>query len=197
MQFWYDFPSPYAYLAAMRIDTLAEAAGVAVEWRPFLLGPVLAQRVEKPTPFQNAEPAQARYRRRDVERLAADLGLPLTWPANYPRFSLLAARVATIAAAEGWAAPFSRAVFHANFAEDRDIAAPAVVAEILTDQGRDAAALIERAQTPENKAALRAAVDEALGRGIFGAPSFLVGDELFWGNDRLEQAIAWARKRSG
>ncbi|MEQ9639432.1 MAG: 2-hydroxychromene-2-carboxylate isomerase [Alphaproteobacteria bacterium] len=194
VQFWYDFPSPYAYLAAMRIEALADAAGVEVIWRPFLLGPVLEQRVEKPSPFQNAEPAQARYRRRDVERLAAEYGLPLTWPSNYPRFSLLASRVAVVAAAESWAAPFSRAVFHANFAQDRDIASAEVVTEILTDLGRDAAALIERAQSPENKAALRAAVEEALGHGIFGAPSLLVGTELFWGNDRLDQALAWAAR---
>lgn len=193
LDFWYDFPSPYAYLSAMRIEALADAAGVQVTWRPFLLGPVLSQRVEMPSPFQNAELAQARYRRRDVERLAAGYGLPLAWPSRYPRFSLLASRVALIAAAEGWAAPFSRAVFHANFAADRDIAQPAVVADILAALGREPAPLIERAEAPANKAALRAVGEEALALGIFGAPSFVVAGELFWGNDRLDQALAWAR----
>jgi 2-hydroxychromene-2-carboxylate isomerase len=195
IEFWYDFPSPYAYLAAMRVEPLAAAAGVDVVWRPFLLGPVLARRADNPSPNQNAGAVQARYRRRDVQRQAADCGLPLVWPSSYPRFSLLATRVALIAAAEGWAAPFSRAVFHANFAEDRDIAQAPVVAAILARLGRDADAEIARATTPANKAALAAEVERAVDRGIFGAPSFLVGDELFWGNDRLEQAIRWATKR--
>ena len=192
LEFWYDFPSPYAYLSAMRIEPLAAAGGVEVAWRPFLLGPVLARRANNPSPNQNAGEVQARYRRRDVERLAAEYGLPLVWPSRYPRFSLLAARVALIAVAEDWAAPFTRAVFRANFEQDRDIARPEVVAEILTDQGRDAAVLIERATTPENKQALAAEGESAIMRGIFGAPSFLVGDELFWGNDRLDQALRWA-----
>ena len=113
-------------------------------------------------------------------------------PSTYPRSGLLAARVALVAADEGWAPGFTRAAYHANFAEDRDIAAPEIVAGIIAALGREPAAVLARALSPDNKARLVARGEEAIRRGIFGAPSFLVGDELFWGNDRLDQALAWA-----
>ncbi|MDF3074271.1 MAG: 2-hydroxychromene-2-carboxylate isomerase, partial [Alphaproteobacteria bacterium] len=90
---------------------------------------------------------------------------------------------------------FSRAVYRANFVEDREISDEAVIAAVLVELGGDATGIVERAQSPENKAALGAAVEAAIAKGIFGAPSFLVGGELFWGNDRLEQAVEWALKR--
>ena len=197
LEFWFDFASPYAYLAALRIETLVAAAtrggrSIRLLWRPLLLGPIFQRRVSNPSPFQQAEPAERRYRHRDIERSCRHYGLPLTWPSTYPRGSLLATRVALIAAGEGWGAAFARSVFAANFAADLDIASAPVVAEILRDLGRDAAVIMARAAEPAVKASMAAQVDEAIAKGIFGAPSFLVEDELFWGNDRLEQAIVWA-----
>jgi 2-hydroxychromene-2-carboxylate isomerase len=175
---------------------VAAPAGLRIVWRPFLLGPIFQRRAHNPSVFQDAPPPEARYRQRDVERLCADYGLTLTWPSRYPRTSLLAARIALLAADEGWAAPFTKAVYHASFAEDRDIAAEPVVAEILSGLGHAPAPLIARATTPDNKARLAAQVDAAIAAGIFGAPSFIIpSGELFWGNDRLEQAIAWATRR--
>lgn len=194
IEFWFDFASPYARISAARIERLAVPHGIAVRWRPFLIGPLLAKRPGNASAYQNAPPAQARYRRRDVERLCADEGLPLTWPSTYPRGSLLATRVALIGTGQGWVAPFARAVFEANFAEDRDIGAAEVIADLLRGQGLPAEALIAEAGTEPVKQALKAAVAEAEAHGLFGTPSFLIGDELFWGNDRLEQAIAWARR---
>lgn len=194
IEFWFDFASPYARISAARIERLAAPHGIAVRWRPFLIGPLLAKRPGEASPFQNAAPAQARYRRRDVERLCAAEGLPLVWPSIYPRGSLLATRVALIGTRQGWVADFARAVFEANFAADRDIGTPDVVADLLRAQGLPAEALIAEAGTDAVKDALKAAVAEAEARGLFGTPSFLVGDELFWGNDRLEQAIAWGRR---
>jgi 2-hydroxychromene-2-carboxylate isomerase len=195
LEFWFEFASPYCYLTAPRIEALAAAAGVTIAWRAFLLGPVFQKRAHNPSVFQGAPPPEARYRQRDVERLCVDYGLPLRWPSRYPRTSLLAARVALIAADEGWAAPFTKAVFHANFAEDRDIAEPAVVAPILRALGRDPDAVIARATTDTNKARLKGDVEQAIALGIFGAPSFITADgELFWGNDRLEPALAWASR---
>jgi 2-hydroxychromene-2-carboxylate isomerase len=191
VEFWYEFASPYSYLAAARIERLTEDAGIRLDWRPFLLGPILAQRAHDPSPFQNPTPAQRRYRWRDVQRLCAAEALPLRLPSTYPRNGLLAARVALIAATEGWGPAFTRAVYHANFAEDRDIAGPAVIADIVAALGRDATVL-ERAEAAENKTRLRAQGEEAARRGIFGAPSFVAGEELFWGNDRLDAALAWA-----
>jgi 2-hydroxychromene-2-carboxylate isomerase len=192
LEFWYEFASPYSYIAAERIERLAVAAGIAVQWRPFVIGPILRRRPHNPSPTQDAPPAQKQYRQRDVERLCASEGIALNWPSTYPRNGLLAARVAQIAG-PSWQRDFSRAVYRANFVEDREISDPAVIAAILTELNRDIDAVMETALSPANKAALAAAVEEAINKGIFGAPSFMVGGELFWGNDRLEQAIAWGR----
>ena len=105
----------------------------------------------------------------------------------------MAARIASVAAGEGWCPAFTRAVFRANFAEDREIGEAGTLREILESLGRDASEVLERAESPENKLTLRRSTEEATALGIFGAPSFTVGGELFWGNDRLEQALAWCR----
>ncbi|HYC54751.1 MAG TPA: 2-hydroxychromene-2-carboxylate isomerase [Candidatus Binatia bacterium] len=195
MQFWFEFASTYSYLAAARIEAAAASAGVEVQWRPFLLGPIFAAQGWNDSPF-NIYPAKGRYMWRDMERLCRDAGLPLRRPTRFPRNGLLCARVATMAVAEGWCGDFTRAAYRANFGEDAEIGDPTVVAAILDRLGRDGRAECERAQSPAIKDALRAATEEAMAHGIFGAPSFLVGSELFWGNDRLEQALAWSVSRA-
>ena len=193
LEFWYDFASPYAWMAAERIDGLAATAGLAVRWRPFIIGPILRLRPDNPSPLQNATPAQRAYRRRDVERLCARYGLPLRWPTHYPRNGLLGARLARAAPAEARPA-LSRAIYRANFVDDREISDATVLHDVVAAMGLDADALLAAALAEDNKRGLAAAVDTAIARGIFGAPSILVGDELFWGNDRVELAIAWARQ---
>lgn len=128
-----------------------------------------------------------------LRRLCDGYGLPLRRPSVFPRNGLLAARVACSAAGAAWQADFVRNVYRANFADDRDIADVAVVSSILVDLGQSAEAILAAAQAADNKQRLRAETDEAIRRGVFGAPSFTVGDELFWGNDRLEAAIEWCR----
>jgi 2-hydroxychromene-2-carboxylate isomerase len=191
IEFWYEFASPYSYLAAARIERCVAGRPLSLDWRPFLLGPIFRQRSHDPSPYQNPSPAQRRYRWRDVQRLAAAEGLPLRLPSVYPRNGLVAARVALLAIDQGWGPAFTRAVYHANFAADRDIAAAPVIAEIIAELGRDPALMAE-AQSPANKARLIRQGEAAIARGIFGAPSFVVDGELFWGNDRLDQAVAWA-----
>jgi 2-hydroxychromene-2-carboxylate isomerase len=191
--FWYDFASPYAWMAAERIGGLAAAAGVTVRWQPFIIGPILRRRPDNPSPFQNATPAQRAYRRRDVERLCARYGLALKWPGTYPRNGLLGARVAR-AARPDLRPALSLAIFRANFTDDRDIADAAILHDVLAAGGFDAASLLQAALTDDNRRGLAHDVDDAIGRGIFGAPSVVVGDELFWGNDRLELAIEWAQR---
>jgi 2-hydroxychromene-2-carboxylate isomerase len=193
LSFWYEFASTYSYPAAMRIEAAAEAAGVAVEWRPFLLGPIFARQGWNDSPF-NLYPDKGRYMWRDLERICADAGLPLRHPSAFPRNGLLAARIALVAADEGWCPAFTRAVYHANFAEDRDIGTSAAMAGILESLGRPAGQLLARAATAEVKERLKAQTADAMARGIFGAPSFTVGTELFWGNDRLDQALQWAKR---
>ena len=193
MDFFYEFASSYSYIAAMRIAPLANGAGVTLRWRPFLLGPIFKAQGWDTSPF-NLYPAKGRYMVRDCERQCADLGLSFRLPEPFPQNSLLAARVALVGLGEGWGEDFSRAVYRAEFAENRNIGEPAVIADIVRALGQDSAAALARAQSDDIKGRLRANTEEAQRLGIFGAPSFIAGGELFWGNDRLEQALDFVRQ---
>jgi 2-hydroxychromene-2-carboxylate isomerase len=179
----------------MRMEDAARAARVEVAWRPFLLGPIFTEQLGiKDSPF-NAFPVRGRYMWRDLERLCAKHGLAWRRPSAFPRASLLAARVGCAAGDAPWAPAFHRAVFRANFAEDRDVADPEVLRRLLAAAGQDPDALLARAASPEVKQALRDRGAEAARLGIFGAPDFVVGGELFFGQDRLDDALAWAAGR--
>ena len=192
IQFWFEFASTYSYPAAMRIGAAAKAAGVHIEWRPFLLGPVFAAQGLKDSPF-NLYPTKGSYMVRDLERTCAALDLPFKLPSPFPQNGLLAARVATALEGE-LRTRFARAVYQLEFGEGRDISDALTIAEALRHAGLDAA-MIERALQDDVKSALRAATEEAQAAGVFGAPSFVTSNnELFWGNDRLEAALTWARQ---
>lgn len=189
--FWFDFASSYSYLSAMRIEAAAKDAEVSVRWQPFLLGPIFRAQGWDTSPF-NIYPAKGAYMWRDMERRCDALSLPLTRPPGFPQNSLRAARIA-LAACESTQGPaFCRAVFRAGFADARDIAAPATLEQALTE-AKLPRALLDAADDPARKAELRTIGEAAATRGLFGAPSFTVGDELFWGDDRLDDALAWAR----
>lgn len=190
IEFWFEFASTYSYPAAMRIEALAASRGVSVAWRPFLLGPIFQQQGWNNSPF-NIYPVKGQYMWRDMERICERANLPLRRPSVFPRNGLLAARVACANQDAPWLPDFVRAIYRANFAEDAEISNPEVVARCLTALGQDAAAILEATQTPAVKDKLKANTAEAMERGIFGAPSFVVGQELFWGNDRLEEALEW------
>jgi 2-hydroxychromene-2-carboxylate isomerase len=193
IDFWFEFASTYSYPAAMRIGALAVDAGVTVRWRPFLLGPIFKARGWDTSPF-NLYPDKGRYMWRDLERLCAELGLPFRRPEPFPQSSLIAARVALVGLDDGWGEEFSRRLFRAEFAEGRGIDEPAVVADALRGLDVSPEQVLARAQSDEVKARLRRETEEAQRFGIFGAPSFVTADgELFWGNDRLDQAVRWAR----
>src|ERR1700722_18709041 len=191
IEFWFDFASTYSYPAAMRLERHAAAAGIAVTWQPFLLGPIFAAQGWNDSPF-NIYPAKGRYMWRDLERLCTAGGIAFRRPSQFPRNGLLAARVANRVATAAWAPEFCCSIFHANFAEDREIADPAVVRDCLDRLGLPGETLIAEAQSSDAKAALRHAVERAQAAGLFGAPSFVVAGEQFWGNDRLDAALAWA-----
>jgi 2-hydroxychromene-2-carboxylate isomerase/alkylhydroperoxidase family enzyme len=194
LQFWFDFASTYSYVAAERVEGAAAAAGVRVLWRPFLLGPIFtAQQGIKDSPF-NVNPARGRHMWRDLERLTARYGIPWRRPSAFPRSGLLAARVVCAAGDAPWVPELCRAVFRAGFAEDRDIGDPGVVAGCLAAVGQDAAALLARAGAPEVKQLLKDRTAEAARLGLFGAPSLLADGELFFGQDRLEDAVAFAAR---
>ena len=194
LDFWFEFASTYSYPAAMRLAPLAQQAGVAVRWRPFLLGPIFQAQGWDNLPF-NIYPAKGRYMWRDLERLCARERLDFRRPRQFPQSGLIAARVALVAFDEGWGEDFSRAVYRAQFAQDRLIGDSAVIRELILELKREPKPVFDRIQGDEIKARLRAQTQEAQRIGIFGAPSFVTADgELFWGNDRLEQALDWARQ---
>jgi 2-hydroxychromene-2-carboxylate isomerase len=193
VEFWYEFASTYSYPAAMRVEALAGAAGVEVAWRPLLLGPLFnEQQGLTDSPF-NAFPVKGRYMWRDMERVCQAEGVPLVRPSQFPRNGLLAARIANAGLAQGWTPQFSRLVYQANFAHDQDISSAEVLAPLVAQAGGDADAALAAAVSDPVKAQLKSHVEQARARGVFGAPSFITADgELFWGNDRLEQALDWA-----
>jgi 2-hydroxychromene-2-carboxylate isomerase len=195
LDFWFDFASTYSYLAAGRIRPLAAVLGVQLRFRPFLLGPIFKAQGWDTSPF-NLYEAKGRHMWRDMERLAADFGLPFRRPDPFPQNSLLAARVALFGLTQQtWGEDFSVAVFRAQFTQGGRIDDAATLAVILSRLGVDANATLDAAQSDANKLRLREQNDAAQQLGLFGAPSFITSaGELFWGNDRLEQALRWAKR---
>ena len=195
LQFWFEFGSTYSYITAARIEPVAASVNVPLAWKPFLLGPIFREQGWNDSPF-NLYPVKGRYMWRDMERLCQRYQLPFTKPSQFPRKGLRAARVACLVQEEPWCPDFVRAVFHANFAGDRDIAQTETIVSLLHSLGQPGLPLLERAESAENKERLRRQTEEAIQLGIFGAPTFVYGAELFWGNDRLEEAIEWYRVRA-
>jgi len=222
LQFWYDFASNYSWIAARRIQAAARDAGVALQWKPFLLGPIFAASGWNDSPF-NVYPAKGAYAWRDVARLADGLGLALTRPQPFPQNSLQAARLA-LALPEAALPAFTVALFAAEFeqglglseaalrqalaaasantesplaAASANLGLPLAAASASLEPPLAAASaslepLLAAAGSDAVKRALRAQTEAAVAAGIFGAPAFIASDgELFWGNDRLEQALAW------
>ena len=191
IEFWFDFGSNYSYLGMMRIRRLALEAGVRVDLKPFLLGPIFKAQGWDTSPFV-LQAAKGRYVWRDMARQCAKYGLRWRQPSVFPRNGLLAARVALRGEGTQWVDAFCERVKLANFADDRDIGDEAVIGGILAGLGVDSGAIVAAAQGDACKEALRARTAAAQARGIFGAPTFFVGDEMFWGNDRLEDALSLA-----
>jgi 2-hydroxychromene-2-carboxylate isomerase len=193
IDFWFDFGSTYSYPAALRIGPLAQAAGVIVRLRPFLLGPLFKAQGWTTSPF-NLYPAKGRHMWRDLERVCAELELPFKRPEPFPQNSLLAARVALAGFDQGWGEDFCRAVFRAEFGEGRRIEDAATISDVLVGLNVEPGPALAAAQSDAIKARLRRETEEAQRLGLFGAPSFVCTDgELFWGNDRLEPALRWAK----
>jgi 2-hydroxychromene-2-carboxylate isomerase len=195
LTFWFDFASTYSYLAAMRIEALAARERVEVVWRPFLLGPIFKSQGLETSPF-NVFEAKGNHMWRDLERQADYYGLPaFTKPEPFPQNGLVAARIATYKSSESWVVDFIKAIFTAQFTQSASISDELIIS-ILNDLDQDGQHLLNQARTDQSiKDKLRQATEEAQSMGLFGAPSFITDDgELFWGNDRLERALDWAKK---
>lgn len=189
LEFWFDFGSNYSYLSMMRIEEMAAERGVRIVWKPFLLGPVFKSLGRETSPFV-LQKQKGEYVWRDMERQCAKYALPWTRPTTFPRRALLPLRVALAGGQQAWVGAFCRSIMLLNFALDRDIDDAVAVGEVLDTLELPAASLIAAAQSDDIKQAMRVQTDTALARGIFGAPMFFIEGEMFWGNDRLEDALA-------
>jgi 2-hydroxychromene-2-carboxylate isomerase len=190
IDFYFDFSSPYGYLASTRIDVLAAKHGRSVVWRPHLLGAVFKINGQQPLA---SIPFKGIYAAHDLARSARLLKVPFKLPTKFPVGATAPSR------AYYWvsnrdpalAKRLAQALFYAYFAEDRDISSPEVTANIAAKAGVDRAALAQALEDPAVKERLRTEVDAAIERGVFGSPYIVVDGEPFWGSDRLDQVDRW------
>jgi 2-hydroxychromene-2-carboxylate isomerase len=193
VEIWFEFGSNYSYPSVHRIGSLARKRGIELLWEPFLLGPIFKSLGWSTSPFVLQE-AKGRYMWRDMERQCEKYGLPWTRPSTFPRRALLPMRVAVAGKTQLWIEEFCKEMMTLNFAKDTDIDSIEVVGRVLEGLGVNPEEMIEQAQTPENKELLKLQTERAQALGIFGGPTFVTRGELFWGNDRLDEALEWATK---
>jgi 2-hydroxychromene-2-carboxylate isomerase len=183
LEFWFDFSCPYAYVASTLVEALTERVGARLDARPMLLGGVFQARGTPQNLSQTLAPAKARHNLADMQRQAARAGVPLAMPAGHPLRTVDALRC-VLAAGEPFM-PLVHRFFRAYWAEGRDIGQREVVAAVVREAGLDVEEVLARAGSEEVKAELRRRTDEAVARGVFGVPTMFVGEELYWGADRL------------
>jgi 2-hydroxychromene-2-carboxylate isomerase len=190
IDFYFDFSSPYGYFASAKIDDIAARHGRAVTWRPILLGAVFKITGQQPLP---TIPLKGNYAKRDLERSARLFGLPFKLPTKFPIASTAPSRAFYSVAAKdpALAAKLARALYSAYFADDRDISAPEVTADVAAKLGIDKDGISQALNDAAVKDRLRREVDAAIGLGVFGSPYIIVDGEPFWGADRLEQVEKW------
>lgn len=189
IEFWFSIGSTYSYLSIARLDALEREHGVRFVMRPFSIRTLMME--QGGNPFLNNERKMA-YMMRDVERRARHHGLPARFPIQYPIDQYeLTNQIAALAAEEGWCRPFVQRVYHHWFAAGIVAGSPENLERSLADIGQDPARVLREAASPRAAARLAAATDQARERGLFGVPSFLVGSEIFWGDDRVDDAIRY------
>ncbi|MFO0762941.1 MAG: 2-hydroxychromene-2-carboxylate isomerase [Byssovorax sp.] len=184
LKLFFDFSSPFAYLASTQVEALARRNGVVLRYRPFLLGALFKAVGTPDVPLFAMPEPKRRHAGLDMMRWADHYGVPLRFPSRFPMNTVKPLRM-TLALAEEARGPFVDAVYRAYWAEDRDISADAELAAIASSVGLDGAAMVAATREDAAKAQLKAATDEAVRLGVFGAPTFAVNDLLFWGQDRL------------
>jgi 2-hydroxychromene-2-carboxylate isomerase len=194
IEFWFEFASNYSYLSVMRIEDLASRCDVRIVWKPFLLGPIFRDLGFETSPFV-LQKEKGAYVWRDMARQCRKYGLKWTQPTTFPRLGVLPARIALLGADRPWIGDFCRQVMELNFVLDKDINQTDRMTGILAELGLPAADILDQALAEPTKKLLREQTDQARVRGIFGAPTFFVGTEMFWGNDRLEDALEFAAGR--
>ncbi|HWA12551.1 MAG TPA: 2-hydroxychromene-2-carboxylate isomerase [Burkholderiales bacterium] len=190
IEFYYDFASPYGYLASTQIGRLAAKHGRGVVWKPMLLGVAFKATGGQPLP---SVPLKGDYSRRDMERTARLMGIALRIPSKFPIASQSPARVIHWLAPEGASRQeeVTAALYRAYMVEDKDISSPEVTAEVAASVGLDRQKVLEVIADPAMKEKLRQETEAAIQRGVFGSPFIFVDGEPFWGCDRLPQVERW------
>jgi 2-hydroxychromene-2-carboxylate isomerase len=190
IEFYFDFSSPYGYLAATQIDALAGRHGRSVDWRPFLLGAAFKETGQLPLVEQ---PLRGPYHRRDFERSARLVGVPFRLPEPFPFASLAACRAFywLVDRDAASARALALALYRAAFAEGRPITTVEAVVAVAAPLGIEGDVLKQAVDDPAIKARLRQETERALARGVFGSPFVIVDGEPFWGSDRLPQVERW------
>lgn len=195
IEFWFSIGSTYTYLTVMRLDSIEKNSGVRFDWKPFSVR-ALMQEMDN-IPFKG-KPVKEKYMWRDLERRARRHGIPINLPIEYPlpQFDL-ANRVAIVAATKGWCRDYVKAAYQLWFLEGLAAGSDANIERSVRAAGQRPDQVVEAANSKAVDKAYADATDAARTLGIFGSPSFVVaGNELFWGDDRLEDAVDWARAAS-
>lgn len=198
LHFFFDFSSPFAYLASTQIEALAQRTGAELIYRPFLLGGLFKEIGTPDVPIFSMPAAKRRHALADMARWADHYGVPLRFPSRFPMNTVKPLRM-VLELPEGQRAALIHPIFRAYWAEDRDISDEATLTSIATAAGLDGSVLVASTKSDAAKARLKEATEEAVRAGLCGAPSFLVEGELFWGQDRLmlvEKALEGARSRA-
>ncbi len=191
LQFWFGYPSTYSYLSVARIGALAAKRGVTVHWQPFSLLPIFAAQGRERGPFV-PYPDKLDYMWRDLERRARLFGIEYRRPEVYPPNTRVTTRVGLVAYREGWCEAFTQSVFRLHWVQGLCIGTDECLHAAIASCGHEPARVMAEAAAPITEQALSLQTERARSLRLFGAPSFVVGAELFWGDDRLEEAIAWA-----
>ena len=195
IDFFFFYGSTYTYLTVSRIEQAARNAGVDLRWRPFDVRAIMVE--QDNIPFAT-KPVKMAYMWRDLERRAARHGVDWASVPPYPlKNALLANRVGIVALEEGWCPAYTKVAYRTWFLDGVPLGEPGTLEPILTKVGQDPARVIDAAQSDRVAKILDAETDAARSLGIFGSPSFAIGDEIFWGDDRLEEALAWAGSAAG
>lgn len=193
IEFFYFIGSTYSYLSVARGDARAAQEGVELLWRPFSVRTLM--REQNNVPFAN-KPLKMKYMWRDLERRAARFGIPFDGVPPYPIDpNEMANLVATLAAREGWCREFTQSAYRRWFLQKQDPGSPDSLSDILGSLGRDADECLRRAAEDRTRQEYLESTERARQLGIFGSPTFVVGEEIFWGDDRLDDALAWCTAR--
>jgi 2-hydroxychromene-2-carboxylate isomerase len=192
IELWFSIGSTYTYLSVMRLADVSAAAGLRFVFRPFSVRAIM--REMNNIPFAN-KPVKAAYMWRDIARRATRYGLRPALPAPYPLKEFdRANRVAIVANEQGWCETYLRSTYRRWFEDGDEAGSEPNLSGSITDAGQEPSRVLRLADSGETDVAYLAATDEARRLGIFGSPTFVVDGELFWGDDRLEDALAWRKE---